>query len=78
MASFPNLQYCKPSAYAEGFGTFGISPSSAALLHAAPRTAVAPSELAALQGNHAVRTTLEHPTRDTSLVGIPAQTEVVA
>jgi hypothetical protein len=57
MASFPNLQYCEPSAYAEGFGTFRISPFSAGPLHAAARTACPPSELAMLRGNQAVQFT---------------------
>jgi len=44
----------------------------AALLLAAAGIASALSELATLRGNHAVRSTLEHPMRATSLVGVPA------
>jgi hypothetical protein len=59
MASFQNVRHYEPSAYAGGFGTFSISPSDAGLFHAAARTATAPSELATLQGNHAVHSTPE-------------------
>ena len=62
MASFQNVRLYEPSAYAEGFGTFSISSSAAGRLHAAARTASAHSELATLQGNHAVHVTPEHLT----------------
>jgi hypothetical protein len=54
MASFPNVWHHLPSADAEGFCTFERS-SAAGLFQAAARTAAAQSELATLQGNHAVQ-----------------------
>jgi hypothetical protein len=73
MASFPNVWHHMPSAYAEGFRTFSSSSSAAGLLHAAARTASAQSELATLQGNHAVQhATPALPTRAATLVGAPA------
>jgi hypothetical protein len=62
MASFQNVRQYEPSASAGGFGTFSISSSDAGLFHAAARTASAPSELATLQGNHAVQSTPERLT----------------
>ena len=62
MASFPNVRHHLPSAYAEGFPTFVNSSSPAGILPSAARTAPAHSELATLQGNHAVQSTLKHLT----------------
>lgn len=73
MASFHNVRYCEPSAYAEGLSAFRFSSAAAGQFHAAARTASAHSELATLPGNHAVQhSTPALPTGAASLVGAPA------
>jgi hypothetical protein len=72
MASYPNEQFCEPSASAEGFAASGSSTTTGGPLHASPRTAFAHAELAALPGNRAVHTTPEHLTGGPGMPHFPA------